>query len=330
MESFAIGNIVVQPGSVAKGILGTLYLSNGSSVDIPLMVVHGSRPGPVLWVSAAMHGQELSGIGVVWELVRQRLNPATLSGTVVAAPLLNPLSFNGGTYYTPQDGYNVNRVFPGDPKGLTTQRLANMILEGGVKRADFLIDFHANTEPAMCFTIVKESKDEEVWNASRAMAKAFGITVVEMVLKYEAHRMGTMTDMAISLRKPSITIELIPWRRMSPKAVSTGVRGVLNVMKHLGMIGGEQEAQNEVLVIPGRMTRTELMANRGGLVRFLKDAGDPVKKGEVVAEVVDHYGEAIEDVVSPVDGWQLAFPLLDNQAVNTGDLLAFFLFPKVE
>lgn len=329
MKPFSIGNLKVKPGTKANGKLGSLYLSNGSVVDIPVMVVHGAAEGPVLWVSAAMHGQEISGIGVIWDLVRG-LDPAKLRGTLVAAPLLNPLSFNGGTYYTPQDGYNVNRVFPGDAKGLTTARLANMILEEGVKKADYLIDFHANPEPAMYFSIVKESQDKDVWAASRAMADAFGITTVEMILKFEAHRMGTMTDTAINLKKPGITIELVPWRRMSPVAVRVGVRGVLNVMKHLKMVDGQQEKQTEVLVIGGRLTRTEVMANRGGLLVGLKAAGDKVAKGEAVARIVDHYGEPVEDILSPIDGWLLALPWLDNQAANTGDMVGFFLFPRPE
>lgn len=328
MKAFSIGNITAQPGTVAKGKLGSLYLSEGTEVNIPLVVVHGVSAGPVLWLSAAMHGQELSGIEVLWDIASKKIDPKTLKGTVVAAPLLNPFSFNGGTYFNPLDGYNINRVFPGDARGLTTARLAHLVLEEGIKKVDYLIDFHANPEPAMMFTIVKESQDQTMWEKSRAMAEAFGITTVEMVLKFEAHRTGTMTDTAISLGKPSIVIELIPWRRISPVAVRVGVRGVLNVMKSLGMIGGATEKQTETLVIGGRLTRTEITATRGGLVREYKTSGDPVKKGEVIGHIVDVYGDPVEDVVSPVDGWLLAFPLLGNQAVNTGDILAFFLFNK--
>ena len=328
MRAFSVGDVTVQPGSTARGKLGSIYLSDGTAVDIPLIVVNGAQAGPALWVSAAMHGQELSGIGVIWELVKNRIDPAKLRGTVVAAPLLNPLSFNGGTYFTPQDGYNINRVFPGDPKGLTTQRLASLVLEEGIRKVDYLIDFHANPEPAMYFSIIKDAQDRAVWEKSREMAEAFGITIVEMVSKYEAHRTGTMTDTAMQMGKPSMTVELVPWRRVSPLAVRVGVKGVLNVMKKLGMVDGEIEPQDEIQVVGGRLTRTEVTANRGGLVQEYKDAGDPVRKGEVIGHIVDAYGEPLEEIVSPVDGWLLAFPLLGNQAVFTGDLLAFFLFEK--
>lgn len=330
MSNFTIGDVVAEAGTVARGKLGSVYLSDGTAVDIPLMIVNGAEDGPVLWVSAAMHGQELSGIAVVWDIVKQHLDPQTLRGTVVAPPLLNPLSFNGGTYFTPQDGYNINRVFPGDADGLLTARMAHLVLEEGVKKVDYLIDFHANPEPAMYFSIVKESEDQAVWETSRGMADAFGITTIEMILKYEAHRTGTMTDAALQLGKPSLVIELIPWRRISPEAVQVGVRGVLNVMKHLDMIDGETEPQSDVLVLDRRLTRTEVTASRGGLVREYKAPGDPVSEGEVVGHVVDTFGDPVEEIVSPVDGWLMAFPLLGNQAAGTGDILAFFAFEKQE
>ena len=189
MQPFTIGNIVAMPGSIGKGKLGSIYLSDGTQVDIPVMVMNGKSAGPVLWLGAAMHGQELSGIAVLWEIFRQ-IAPNNLKGTIVAAPLLNPLSFNGGTYFTPQDGYNINRVFPGDAKGLTTSRMANLIVEEGIKKVDYIIDFHANPDPAMCFAIIKESSDQALFARCREMAAAFGITTVEMLLAFEAHRTG--------------------------------------------------------------------------------------------------------------------------------------------
>ena len=329
MESIKIGNVEGSPGEVKQGILGSVHLSDGTPINIPIFVVQGTEPGPVLWVSAAMHGQELGGIGVVWELVHNRLDPKALRGTVVASPMLNPLSFTGGTYFTPQDGYNVNRVFPGNPNGLLTHRLVDLIYREGVQKADYIIDFHANPDPAMHFTIIKEPPDDaETWEKSKGMAEAFGVTIIEMELKYEAHRTGTLVDAALSLRKPSVIIELTPWRRITPEAVEVGTRGTLNAMKYLGMIDGEIEPQEGIQIIDGRLTRTEITATKGGLVRQNKPLGDPVTKGEVIGHILNVYGEEIEPIVSPVDGWLLAFPLLDNQAAGTGDFLAFFAFKK--
>lgn len=328
MSTFHVGSISIDPGETKYGELGKVYLSDGTPVSIPLMAVRGLEDGPVLWIGAAMHGQELSGIPVVWEIVKERLDPKNLKGTVVGAPLLNPFSFNGRTYFTPEDGYNINRVFPGDPKGLLTHRLANMVYEEGIKKSDYLIDFHCNVETAMYFSIIKETSDKEAWQKSQQMAQAFGITTIEMILKYEAHRSGTMGDTAGEAGKPNMTIELTPWRRIDPKAVKVGVRGVLNVMKSLGMIEGEIEPQEGVKTLPGKLSRTELNATRGGLVKEIAGVGDAIKKGEVIGQIVDVYGDSVEDIVSPVDGWVLAWPMINNQSAGTGEHVAFIAFEK--
>ena len=328
MNTFSIGNISVSPGEKAKGKLGTFYLSDGTAVDIPLMVVKGEKEGPVLWLSAAMHGQEMSGIPVVWEIIKERVIPQTLCGTVVGAPLLNPFSFNGGTYFTPEDGYNVNRVFPGDPNGLLTHRLASLIFEEGVKQCDYLIDLHCNPAKAMYFSIIKGAEGEETFEKSKVLAKAFGITTIEMILEHEAHRTGTMGDEAGKIGKPGLVIELVPWRSISKEAVQVGVRGVLNVMKTIGMIDSEVQPQQDIQVIDGQLSRTELMVTHGGIINEFVEVGDPVKKGQLLGQIVDNYGYPVEDIISTVDGWLLAWATIHNQAAGTGDFSTFLAFEK--
>ena len=114
MSQIEIGDLVVNPGTSAKGKLGSFYREDGSEAPIPLIVVNGAQDGPTLWLSAVMHGQELTGMAVIWELVKKHLDPNTLHGAVVAVPLLNPFSFTGGTYFTPQDGLNLHSCFPGE------------------------------------------------------------------------------------------------------------------------------------------------------------------------------------------------------------------------
>lgn len=328
MSTFTIGDLSVKPGERAYGKLGTFYLSDGTAVSLPLMVVRGEQDGPVLWISAGMHGQEMSGIPVIWEIIKERVDPKTLRGTVVGAPLLNPFSFNGRTYYTPEDGYNVNRVFPGDSGGLLTHRIANLILEEGVKKCDYLLDFHCNVASAMCFSIVKGAEGEEAFEKSREMAEAFGVTPIEMILEHEAHRTGTMSDEARKHGKPVLVVELVPWRMINPKAVQIGLRGALNIMKSLGMIDGEVEPQDGIGVLNGQLSRTEILATRGGIVEKLVDVGDPISRDQVIGHIVDGYGEPVEDIVSSVDGWLLAWPMIHNQAAGTGESVAFLVFEK--
>jgi len=330
MSDLTFGDMQLKPGEVCRGALGSFYLADGSRVNIPVIALQGLNPGPILWLDAAMHGQEMSGIPVIWEVIKEHLDPRDLRGTVVGIPIINPFSFNGRKYYTPEDGYNINRVFPGDPNGLLTHRLANLVFEEGIKKSDYIIDFHCNMASAMCFTIIDEPTGipAPVYDQYASMAQAFGITIIEAKLEHESHRTGLMSVEAELLGKPVITLELVPWRRIDPLAVEVGVRGTLNVMKSLGMIDGEIEAQEGIQVIPGSLSRLELFAERGGIVMEYVGVGDQIKKNQMIGQIVDHYGDPVEDIISPVEGWLLAWPMIHNQAAGTGKMVAFIAYEQ--
>ncbi len=262
---------------------------------------------------------------VIRRLTREVVEPRQLRGGIIAAPLLNPFSYHQHQMLTPQDGYNLNRVFPGDPAMLLSHRLAAQITRLAAS-ADACVDFHANPTPALQFSIVKHSGDAALWERSRALARAFGITTIEMIPTHERHRTGTFTDYVQERGKPCLVLELIAWRRFDRASLETGVRGTLNVMRHLGMLDGEVEPQTGITIIDGPLSRIELTANRGGLVHPLKDAGETIKEGETIALVRDLWGDVVEEVRTPRSGWILAWPLLGNQAVTTGDILVFIAF----
>jgi uncharacterized protein len=320
--------VKIEPGRFTRASVPCAYLPDSSVVSIPLSILAGQNDGPTLWVSAAMHGTEITGTEVIRRLLRESLDPTKLRGIVVASPILSPLAYNSHQMNTPQDGYNLNRVFPGDPKMLLSHRLANLIYTKLVKPCDYVIDLHANPSPAMQFSIVKEGADPSVNKKSRELAAAFGITTIEMLYEHEKHRTGTMTSCAMDDGKPSLVLELVYWRRIDEVSVQTGVRGLLNVMKKIGMIDGAIEEQKDTLVIKGPLSRIELTANKGGLVFWHKTAGEKVRAREKIGIVRDPWGDVVEEVRSPVDGWVLAWPLLGNQAVATGDILTFIAFER--
>jgi hypothetical protein len=326
MNTMKVGNLEVSPSTIEKGRLGTFYREDGAAVHIPLIVVNGVEDGPVLWLSAGMHGQELSGVGVIWELVNERIEPAKLHGGLIVVPFMNPFSFTGGTYFTPQDGLNLHNFFPGDPEGSLTERLANLVYEEGVKKADVVIDLHCNPENAMMFTYAFDPDDEGVGKQGYELARIFGLTTVDDAPKPSGVS-ADIQDAAYHLGKPSFLVELTPYYSISPQAVAVGVRGVLNVMKTLKMIEGEIEPQSEVSVIEGRLGITFGSSSRGGFVIPETSLGEPVQKGQIVGRVVDFFGDPLEEIVSPVDGWLLTWPYL-NQSVFSGDLVAMYVYPK--
>jgi hypothetical protein len=325
MRTLDIAGISVPPGQRGLGKVACGELPDGTVVYQPLIVVNGSSDGPLLWLGAGLHGTEVPGMEVIRRVTREAVDLRRLRGGIIAAPLLNPFSFHQHQMLTPQDGYNLNRVFPGDGSMLLSHRLAAQITRL-VDPCDACIDFHANPTPAMQFSIVKHGGDEALWERSRAMARAFGITTIEMIPTHERHRTGTFTDYVQDHGKPCLVLELIAWRRFDPVSLETGVRGTLNVMRLLDMLDGDIEPQRGVPIVEGPLSRIELTANRGGLVHPLKDAGDAITEGETIALVRDLWGEVAEEVRTPRTGWLLAWPLLGNQAVTTGDILAFIAF----
>jgi hypothetical protein len=327
MRTLEIAGIAVPPGQRGFGKVACGELPDGTVIYQPLIVVNGASDGPLLWLGAGLHGTEVPGMEVIRRVTREAVDPQRLRGGILAAPLLNPFSYHQHQMLTPQDGYNLNRVFPGDGTMLLSHRLAAQITQL-VDPCDACIDFHANPTPAMQFSIVKHGGDEALWERSLALARAFGITTIQMIPTHERHRTGTFTDYVQDRGKPCLVLELLAWRRFDPLSIETGVRGTVNVMRRLGMLDGDIEPQRGVPVIEGPLSRIELTANRGGLVHPLKNPGDAITEGETIALIRDLWGEVVEEVRTPRTGWLLAWPLLGNQAVTTGDILAFIAFPR--
>ena len=332
-EIFAMGTVSAQPGTTATGYIESAYLRDGSRVRIPLIIVRGVETGPVLWVGSTIHGDEIPGCEVIRRLTRERLNPTVLRGTLVASPVQNPVAFFTGTRLTEHDGVNINRVFPGNAKGTLTERIAYDLFHQGVAKVDAVLDLHSNSIGAVCFTIVRTGGSGKAWDAQWELADAFGISVavgpVGQLGLGGTPSSGTLHDAAIGAGKPALTVELSGGFMWEEHSVRAGVTGVLNVMKHLGMLDGAPEPQTEVPVLPCRLTdRRYLTCERGGFVRALKPLGAAVREGEPVAALYDVFGEEVELIRSPINGWVITYdPLTGNKTVVSGDSIAFVFGP---
>ncbi|HYM68113.1 MAG TPA: succinylglutamate desuccinylase/aspartoacylase family protein [bacterium] len=322
-DRFQMGTAHVEAGTLGTGYIESAYLRDGTRVRIPLVIVHGAEPGPVLWVGSTIHGDEIPGCEVIRRLTRERLDPRALRGTLVAAPVSHPVAFLTSTRLTLHDGVNINRVFPGDPKGTITQRIAYDLFHQGVARADAVIDIHSNAIGAVSFNIVRTGGSGPAWDAQWTLADAFGISVAVGPVG-QLGLAGTLQDAAIERGKPALTVELSGGYVWEEPSVRAGVTGVLNVMKALRMLDGAPEPQTEVQIIPGRLTnRHYLVCDRGGLVRPLRPLGSKVKAGEPVAVLYDVFGEAVETASSPIDGWVITYPLHGDRTAVSGDIVAF-------
>lgn len=322
MSTFTIGSVSCQPGHRATGHLVGGYVESGALVPIPLVVVHGERPGPVLWLGGALHGPEINGIEVIRRLTRALVDPARLRGTIIGAPIQNPLALRDHHRLILREGADVNRVFPGKPDGTHTEQLAYTLYNEGIKRADVVIDIHSNVEHAIEFILVRGGSPAA--ERSRELAKLFGWTVVLSLLAQEQSMTGMLMDAALADGKPAMTLETIPQRQLFVDAVASTCAGILNVMRAMEMLPEPVQPPGRRGPIQALLGNTvQVRSTRGGFIHHLRSVGSQVEPGDPLVLIRDAYGDEVETVISPLAGYLTVFPRFANQACFSGQTVAF-------
>ena len=325
MANFEIADISAAPGELKFGRMRAGQMRDGSVVWIPLMVMHGAHDGPKLWMDAAIHGDEIPGIEVIRRIMREEVKPEDLRGTIVAAPILNPFAFQAGGWATPLYGGTGNAdahaIFPGRPAGTLNDRLAHRVFSEGILKCDYYINFHSNYYPAVEFIPLTVCEDVDILDASMAWAEAIGLPLSEV-----KGATGWPVYNAQKECKPALIIELLAQGYFDKRSINVGVLATLNALRHLEMIPGEPEPLPDLLVPPGRFGRGFIKSNNGGLVHFRKDAGDWVETGEVIAIIRDVFGDIVEEVTVPMQGYIRTILFgPHNEAVHEGGIIASVL-----
>jgi predicted deacylase len=316
----SLGELEQKPGVVQVARIPVAKLPDGTEMFMPILVGEGRESGPTLLMTALIHGIEIGGYDVINRLMKEELDFKRVRGRVIAVPIVNPFALGVSNRFTPQDSADLNRVFPGSAAGTLSQRVAHTLVDRVVKEADYVIDFHSCNPPSYVFTIVEDEGKEDDQQVSFGMAKAFGAITVAPA----GHSPGTFSGHLSAIGKPVITPELVFSRRFDPDSSQAGVLGTKNVMKYLGMLDGHPEPLPNILPFSERLLYTAYYANTGGFIYFRKHVGDSVEKDEVFATVHNAYGEKVDEMNSPVTGLIIAYPLAGNQAVTTGDKVAYF------
>jgi len=323
LKEIKIYDVIAKPGELKFGRIPGIELGTGAVVDIPLMVMNGVDEGPTLMVSAGAHGTEVTGIECIRRIMREELNPNKLRGVVIAVPASNPIAVNAATYFTHEfdgAGGNLIQSFPGAPDHDATKLMAYRLWQV-ITQAHYYIDLHC-TGYCIPYTHVRTNGyvDNIPTRKALAMAKAFGTTIVHpsprMLI---GHATRTNFGLATSVGIPSIAPELPGWKAWDKKAADVGVRGVLNVLKHLDMIDGSIEKQVGYPVITEELYNWEVNAARGGLLREELKPGDRVCVGDVIARVFNMYGDEVEAIKSPKDGYITCYSHFRSMVVATGD-----------
>jgi hypothetical protein len=330
-----VGDVSAEPGQKTHGPATWVELRDGTRVYLPVILINGQHEGPRVVINAATHPTELVGHAAA-QILTKRIDPSSLKGSIVIFPISNPLGMQFGEYVTPHDYVNMYVAYPGSKQGTITSRLANFIWENASKNADLVMDLHENVKPCLHFSFVGYSEDKKVENKALEAAKAFGLTIIRPKGEFALAGMkpGDMEyiDALLANRVPAFTPELEAGTDLTMgeewTSVRVGVRGLMNVLKKLEMISGTFEPQTEVQVFQGNFAFHGMaVASRGGIVNRLVDIGVKLKKDTSIATVLNPYGEIIETIAMPVDGyvwgWNIGSPPNFNWTVQTGDSVAF-------
>jgi len=307
---------------VASCEKGKAWLRVGSDplaeVKVPLWVAVGRGDGPVLTVTAGVHGCEYAGILAAID-VFVGIDASVLNGTLVVVPVCNPVSFSRfSQYVNPIDNLNLNRVFPGDRHGSFSQRLASALFNEVICKSDYHIDLHGGDlfEQQLPHVKYYVSGDRKVDDKSRHMAFVFSTRFVQPVAGEEGLP-GALFVEAAKRGIPSIISEAGSEGKISEDDVAFHRMGVLNVMRHLRMLSDKEPPD----FVKHEVVRREikLRAHHGGIFIPEIRVGDRVEQGRRIGEVKGLNGDVVESVISPVTG--ILRMLFTKTAVNTGDPL---------
>lgn len=288
-------------GSKQIGHLSIATRADGSSWRLPYLAITGNESGPTLLVLAGIHGDEYEGMEAIPRIFHG-LSPHELRGTLIMAPLCNVAAFEAGQRTSPIDDLNLARVFPGDPVGTITQRIAYWIGQRLISQADLLIDLHSGSTDADIPTLIGYIHDDgQVGKRSLAAAEAFGAPVLwGHPLPLPA---GRTISLATDLGIPALYTETPGGGRATPDDVACYTQGVLNVLHHLESIGRP----------PQRMPVTHHLFGDGNLDqvisaptagRFLNTVEllERVEQGQVVGEIHDAFGRVCTTLQAPRAG----------------------------
>ena len=305
--AFRIGGHSIEAGTRKTVDLPVSVLSDHTPVSMSAHVIHGKTDGPVMFVSAGIHGDEVIGVEIVRRLLRAP-NLKSLRGTLLVVPVVNTFGFITHSRYLP-DRRDLNRVFPGSAKGSLASRLAHLFMTEIVARSDLGIDLHS---AAIHRTNLPQIRIAARNPQTTKLAEAFGAPVILQ----SALRDGSLRRAAKDIGKDVLLYEAGEGLRFDEMSVRAGVAGILRVMRHIGQIPAKGVAKPKA-VSQYCGSSTWLRAPMGGLLRTFRAEGDVVAKDALMAVVSDPFGETEAEMISPFDGIIIGRAIMP--VVNEGD-----------
>jgi len=314
---FTVGPVSAAAGETASG-----FLAAGPGADIPITILHGRQAGPTLAMVAGIHGYEYAPI-LALQRIRAQLSPRTLSGVVILVHAANvPSLLRRTIYYGPEDGKNLNRVFPGRADGTQSERIAHALTTEVIARADFLIDLHCGdgNESLRPYTYWMRTGNPAVDERSRQLAVAFGMDhiVIDDERPRDPARSMYCSNTAATRGKPAITVESGGLGLVEQDAIARLETGVKRILEHLRMSTGARfpPPGEPTWIVRNQVLRSEAT----GLFYPQARKDQPVRQGELLGTVTDFFGKKVFELRAPFAGKILY--IISTPPINVGEPLA--------
>jgi predicted deacylase len=308
-DDFELAGQRVKAGQRQVANLPLPHLNNHSQMVMPVHIVHGRRPGPVVFLTAAVHGDELNGIEIIRRVLKKR-GLSRLAGTLVAIPVVNTYGLIQTSRYLP-DRRDLNRSFPGSEKGSLAGRLAKLLSTEVLAKCTHGIDLHTGAIHRSNLPQIRADLDDPV---TLAMAEAFGVPV----LLNASLRDGSMRAECKEKGIPVLLYEAGEALRYDDIAIRAGVTGVMNVLRHLDML---PESRRKPVAYEPYIARKSvwMRAPESGMMRLTAKQGAYVKKGAVLGFIDDPYSGNEMVITSSVEG--VVIGRLEMPTVHAGDAI---------
>ncbi|MCZ6676473.1 MAG: succinylglutamate desuccinylase/aspartoacylase family protein [Candidatus Poribacteria bacterium] len=294
-DKFVVGPLIAEPGQSAEGHLKVGTMPDGTPLRLPIVIVNGTQGGKTLYLQSISDGDELNGIAVVHEILRQ-VRPNGLRGRLIAAPIVNVQAFHAKQAHSPVDNMKMNRCFPGRPDGTSSERIAYRLFHTVIRHANYCIDLHqGGVHPMIDEVRVRVDGKHPQYTACLELARIFGIGYIFD----QKGPKGQLAEAAPEISIPTIDPELGGCHGWDADSIAKGVRGVLNVLKYYGFIDGEPELPRQQTVVNRFVT---LLSNHGGFVYYKANLYDRVEPYQPIAEICDVFGHPRETIRAPESG----------------------------
>jgi len=349
MKKIIVGTAKSEPGKITYGHINAMDLPTGIVDRIPVIIAQGKEDGPTFFLSANVHGNELTGVAVIHEVMIEDL-AKSLKGTVVAIPTLNPAGFRRYQRYPDYDERDPNRLFPAGrfakkekddedikyPKPY--EQIAAKVFSYFEKYADYHLDFHNHSLRSIPYSILdrifykddsEKGEAEKLADQQKGMVEAFGMfgsadfpAKKYINLKYTRSLSGAVLN---TLRKPAFTVELGSNNVLVPEVVAESIKGTRNVLRWAGMLDGPMEKISDFGIDrpTKRVKRFEHpRAPKSGIIKLLANPGQLVKAGDPIAKFTDIHGRPIGDGFIRTDYDGIMIALRSKMDVYPNDIVS--------